>query len=122
MVAGAVTFSACATATQVTVDVTTDIPYAVSRKVGIWASRPGAAEKNEPAAALADTIWSADGRIGTIVVAPQGDRTAPFAVRVVMGISKPAEQCSVDAPEGCVIARRHLRFITGRGLKLPIRL
>ncbi len=73
----------------------------------------------EPDAIVAPT-WGASGDLGTIVVVPDGDRNAPLGLRVVMGVSRPVDQCDLKKPDGCIVATRRLRFLEHRTVELPV--
>ncbi len=107
----------CKNPTEITLQVLTDVPFASERSVVISAGpHPDSAE---PIAAT-DAPWGADGNIGTLVLTPKGDKSANVRVLVVLGVAQSALKCSIDAPQGCIVARRQLAFIEHSSLQLPI--
>ena len=117
----------CATPTQVTVIVRTDLPC--SRLLGVAVSvgtvdtvegNPTSSESNQ--AACSDTEEGAD--IGTVVLVPTEDKNAKFAVKVVAGIDTSVEQCGAMTNgfsyRGCIVARRSLNFIPKTAIVVPI--
>ena len=62
----------------------------------------------------------ATGEVGTMVVVPEGDRSARVGIRVVMGITKDPTTCTLEAPDGCIVSRRRVQFLEHKPLHLPI--
>ncbi len=109
----------CKDPTEITLELRTDVSFEAERKVVISAgARP---EPTEPIA-VTEKAWGADGDIGTFVLTPTENKTAQVRVRVVVGVAQDALACSIDAPQGCIFARRKLSFIKHASLRLPIRL
>ncbi len=61
-----------------------------------------------------------DGEVGSLVLQPSGEDTAVFALKVVMGIDKPADQCTAPKYEGCIVARRALSFLPHEELTVVV--
>jgi hypothetical protein len=112
----------CNGATQVIVDITTDRPCNAQNGTAIIVGHLAEIEDKPPA----DTTLDCDpgdphNRIGQTVVIPSGGREEPFAIKVVLGVDRPAEKCTKDdGYAGCIVARRALNFIPHKSLKLPI--
>jgi hypothetical protein len=63
------------------------------------------------------------GNMGTFVVVPSSAKNEAFAVRVVMGVDRPADSCGPangSDYQGCIVARRELSFVPHTPLTLPI--
>jgi formylglycine-generating enzyme len=117
----------CRTSTQVTVELSTDVPCGELAGTTAQVGRLGP-NLEARAPSVATTSCSASGRIGSFVVVPSGDRKDEFGVKVVLAHGGPsitdctvAEQNSTKL-SGCISARRALRFIPHEELMLPIEL
>lgn len=110
----------CQDATAVVVAVSTDLPCAsgATLSTAIVAGSPTNYRTKAPAAKT--TRCDPDGKIGTLVVVPSGASDEDLAVEVLTTTaSKDPEACRTN-PDGCVIARRALRFVPHDTLTLPI--
>ncbi len=98
----------CKEPTQITLDLRTDIPWEPGRHVAI-----SAATYREPSKPLAVTQsdWQTDGRVGTFVITPQNDKNGRVWIRAVAGLDRDPSLCNMNAPNGCVFARRNLSFM-----------
>jgi hypothetical protein len=63
-----------------------------------------------------------EGQIGTLVVVPSGAKDDLVGVRVVAGIDQTPEECLAKGYEGCIVARRALRFTPHSDLALEVEL
>jgi hypothetical protein len=61
-------------------------------------------------------------RIGSIVVVPSDAKDGVFGVKLVAGVDRNADDCEAPAYEGCIVARRIMRFVPHTELFLPITL
>ena len=109
----------CQDPTQVRVHLRTDVVYTPERLLSFTAAAPSAMNVAEPDAVV-DHAWGPTGDIGSMVVVPEEDRHGALGVRVIMGVSKPPTECSVEQPDGCIIAYRRLRFLEHRTVELPV--
>lgn len=109
----------CRTPTQITIEVTTDVPCAdapnTSISVGTLA---GDLEGKPPVVETAKC--AANGRVGSLVVVPSGGRDTEVAIRVVTGVGKQLEACRRDGFKGCIVARRAIHFRAHDDVSLPI--
>jgi alpha-tubulin suppressor-like RCC1 family protein len=113
-------FASCKDATQVSVVLRTNVPYATGAGVALWSSRSGATtaplvESTEP--------WLADGEVGDVVVTPgDASKDSALTLRVAMGLrGKRAAECTDEGDvNGCIIARRKLAFVPHTRLKVPV--
>jgi formylglycine-generating enzyme required for sulfatase activity len=117
----------CRTPTQVTVELTTDVPCGEAPNTIAQVGRLGP-DLEGRAASIVTTACAADGRIGSFVVVPSGEKGDDFGVKVVLAHGGPtiaecndAEAHAQKLP-GCIRARRALSFIPHDELKLPIAL
>ncbi len=109
---------ACRTPTQLTVEVTTDVPCKSGLSTAVAIGRLDDPE-DKPFATT-----SGECGVGSVVVVPSGAKDEQLAIRVVMGVDKSPEQCVRDGYKGgCIVARRALRFIphTELTVKTPMR-
>lgn len=112
----------CADATQIEIDVRTD-GCSLVRNTGIAVSTPDRIDEADL------TIFSprttgcepkpAD-RIGTLVVYPSGAKDAEVGIRIVTGVSRNAQECGRGPYDGCIVARRVVRFVPGSSQKIIV--
>jgi formylglycine-generating enzyme required for sulfatase activity len=113
----------CRDPTAVTLDLSTDVACSEVQGTSISVGNEAEVEGRSPAAITADCTnggTDADNPIGTLVVVPSDDDSDPFAIKVVLGIDVTAEECMAPQYQGCVVARRALRFVPHTPLLLPI--
>lgn len=109
----------CSDATQVNLIARTNVPFESGHELGVWASHSG--ESSTPVLTSKEP-WGADGRVGNVVITPQGSRSSdPLSLRVTLGLrGKPAAACTDAAPADCIITRRRLAFVPKTRLTVPI--
>jgi hypothetical protein len=113
-----VSIGACQKATAVRLELSTNVSCDRTQGVQIFAGKPGTVDGNAP---VAEDVRCTNGALGTIVAQPPEDKTATAAFRVVLGVTRPASQCTeADGLAGCIQQRRVLRYIEGETLFLPI--
>jgi hypothetical protein len=123
LVAASLTALSCNGATQVFVDITTDMECSAQKGTTITVGLVSEIEDKPPAEVtnLCDEKELTFPRVGQTVLIPSGGRDEPFAIKVVMGVDIPAEKCTKDdGYAGCIVARRSLNFIPHSTLWLPI--
>jgi hypothetical protein len=109
----------CREPTQITLEITTDAQCADVRGTTIGVGKLVALE-NKPAVAETQAC-GANGRIGSLVVVPSGDRDEEVSIRVVTGVGKTPEACVADGFKGgCIVARRTIRYLPHTPLEMPI--
>jgi len=110
----------CLTATEISVEVTTDVPCndtgVQSTTISVGQLGPGLDER--PAAA--SQTRCTDGYIGALVVVPSGANDEAVAFKVTTGVGKSADQCPAAGGPGCIVARRALRFLPHTRLDVPV--
>ncbi|MCC6558094.1 MAG: hypothetical protein IT372_34535, partial [Polyangiaceae bacterium] len=111
----------CRAPTQVTVEVSTDVPCAELRGVTLTVGEPGALEALSPTTAT-DACAQGDprSRVGSIVVVPSDEIDDAFGLRIVGGVDGEADACAAPDYAGCIVARREMRFVPHTELYLPV--
>ncbi|HYQ04881.1 MAG TPA: hypothetical protein VER96_39670 [Polyangiaceae bacterium] len=112
----------CLDATQIAVELHTDVKCADRPETTISVGTLGQLESSAPVA-VTTACDAQTGRIGSIVVLPHDSKEGQVGIEVVAGIVKSAEECRRDNfVGGCIVARRSLNFVKHHGLELPIEL
>lgn len=112
----------CADPTQIEIDVRTD-GCSVVRNTGIAVTSP---ERVDDADLTIFTPRTAgceakpEDRIGTLVIYPSGAKDAEVAVRIVTGVTRNAQDCAKGPYDGCIVARRVVRFVPGTSQKVIV--
>jgi uncharacterized membrane protein YgcG len=110
---------ACREPTQITLQVSTDVPHAAGRTIAFTTGPVGQTEARPPNV-VTDLVWGADGNVGSLVVTPSGDADDDLEVKVALGVGRSPEHCSLDDSDNCIVTRRQLSFVPNRSLQLPI--
>lgn len=126
---GALLAPACLDPTEVTLSITTDEPCAVAGQQGtqVIVGPQALMTSGTPTPAAETTMCTDPGGgqdkvIGTFVVTPTGDKSASFAVEVVLGVGHKVEDCAKYGYDQCIVARRRISFSPHSGLTVPIAL
>gem|GEM_PF-2880696 len=115
-------FCGCLDATQVEVELTTDVNCADRPETTISVGTLGQLDSSAPVA-VTTACDAKTGRIGSIVVLPHESKEGQVGIEIVAGIAKGADECRRDNfAGGCIVARRSLNFVKHHGLQLPIEL
>jgi hypothetical protein len=118
LVAGAAVVS-CLDATQITLEVRTDLPCALTRGLSITAGSPGTTERAAPSTETSQCLPT--GEIGTLVVTPENGKSSEVSFRVVMGVDRPLSACTIDdGYKGCIVQRRQLAYVPRKPLTVPV--
>jgi hypothetical protein len=114
-----VQLAGCREATEVDVEISTDV---LCRDVSGTTISVGAIVELEGIPPRTSTFDCAgDGRIGSITVVPKDEKDVDFGIRVVTGVGKDPNQCVRDGyTGGCIVARRLVSFIPHRRIVLPV--
>ena len=114
--------TSCRSPTEIVLKIHTDAACTDSAEwkgVAVYVGEPGAAlEKKWPT--LVTTECDDDGDVGSLVVVPSGDKGDRVGVRVVAGLSRNPEDCEEADYDGCIVARRALRFSGHDSLELEV--
>jgi hypothetical protein len=114
----AVALSDCLDPTEIRVVVSTDVACSQVNSTAIAAGKPG---DDTNYIAGKTTACSPDGGIGVLVVTPSHGIDDDVAIRVTMGLNgTSADGCVAPKFEGCIVARRSLRYDPHTPLTLPI--
>ncbi len=112
-VAGVTVLGACLGATQIVLDVRTDVPChraSTWKGVSISVGQPGV-DVESRAPVLTTTACGASGEVGSLVVVPTGSNSATVGIRVVAGITRDPESCAAAGYDGCIVSRRTVTFL-----------
>jgi hypothetical protein len=112
----------CRSPTEITLEVRTDAQCSDLQGISIAVGTLGDALESRPAASTSASCDPITGRIGALVVVPSGSNTDEVGIRVVAGFGKSVASCVAPWGEGCIVARRALRFIPHEPLSVPINL
>lgn len=122
LVAIATISTSCRGATQIVVDIRTNVPCANPMQwqgIAIYSGSPGLdVESKDPS--LLSAACEADGHVGSIVLVPNGAKDATVGIRVVAGLTRAPDQCAAAHYEGCIVARRTVTFLPHEALDLRI--
>jgi len=108
-----VTVLSCLGATEILLDVRTNIPCtgkAPWQGVSVSVGEPGV-DVESRAPVLTTTACSASGEVGTLAIVPSGSNTAEVGIRVVAGITANPETCAANGYAGCVVSRRTITYL-----------
>ncbi len=111
----------CAPATAITVDVYTEVACSMNAEVSLTVA-PTLAELAGGVPSSTNTGCSASGHVGSVVIAPDGDRGKRIAFAVATRTDNGSiDECSASPlPAACIVARRQLRFAPGDDLPMRI--
>jgi hypothetical protein len=114
--------TSCRGATQIVVDIRTNVPCANPMQwqgIAVYSGSPGLdVESKDPS--LLSAACEPDGRVGSIVLVPNGANDATVGIRVVAGLTRAPDQCAAARYEGCIVARRTVTFLPHEALDLRI--
>jgi hypothetical protein len=117
--------SGCLSSTDITLDITSDLPCSKLDEATITAGLLGTVEnRGSDAVARKCSDKSGGGSLGTLVLTPRGDPNDEIIVRVVAGVASTKATTCTEANdyEGCIVARRELHYELHKPLELPIEL
>jgi hypothetical protein len=120
--------AACLDPTQIRPDISTDVDCAIvsAHQVAI---RIGSAESVDgPTAQVISANGCTTGAgaggsnwVGDLVIVPSGAGDS-VDLAVVLGVDRDTTACVLDAPVGCIVARRHETYALHREIDVPIEL
>jgi hypothetical protein len=113
--------TSCKDPTEIVVDVRTNVPYRTDIVTSFTVGTPGQTEGAFPTTETR-APFSPAGDVGSLVVVPGNAKDSAVSVKVVMGIGREARDCTTANAQGCIIARRTLRYVPHTRLDLPITL
>jgi hypothetical protein len=104
----------CRAPTEITLVVSTDVPCADARGLGIAVGDLGDLESSARTSTTTPTC-DASGALGTMVLVPSGAKNERVAFRITLGDAK---SCAPNAP--CIVARRSLRYLPHTPLRVLV--
>jgi alpha-tubulin suppressor-like RCC1 family protein len=130
--------SGCRDATQLRLELKTDLPCDRVHGVAITTGEHGRLEDRPPSLVVDD--WNqtptldatacdpATGKLRATLLVPGGKKDAEIALKIVAAVNQPSvERCQPSAShaqdtgyEGCIVARRTLRYLKHEALTLPV--
>ncbi len=116
----------CRTPTQITVEVTTDVPCdqpgtQANTVISVGSLDSKLADRNVAVTSTCHKVDATTWRIGSLVVLPSGDKGAEVAIEVLTGINVDPGNCSKpEHKKDCIVARRAMHFVEHSELYLPI--
>ncbi|NUQ79781.1 MAG: PQQ-like beta-propeller repeat protein [Polyangiaceae bacterium] len=109
----------CQEPTEAIVEISTDAACADVTGTGLNAGLLGTIEK--PVFDTTTSLCETGGHIGSIVLVPEKDETAPFAFKIVTSIGGDVNKCSAEAIDPtCIVARRGMRFVPNTPFNVPV--
>jgi hypothetical protein len=114
----------CLAPTELKLRVHTNVPCtdpSVWKGVAVYVGTPGASLEDK-APTLTTTSCDQQGQVGSLVVVPSGSKDEEVGLRVVAGLDYRPEDCAAHHYQGCIVARRAVRFDTHNPLDLDIAL
>ncbi|MBM4359312.1 MAG: hypothetical protein FJ096_14515 [Deltaproteobacteria bacterium] len=115
---------ACLAPTQIAVEVLTDLSCSDFKGATLLATKPASTDSLEPAIEVTSCTPTPDGRgsrTGSLVFVPSGETREALAIRVVGARAGKVSACVPPMyGDDCIVARRKLRYVPQRPLKLPI--
>lgn len=110
----------CKEPTQVVVEARTNVDHRSGMTTSFTVGAPGQTEKADPTTETRQP-WGADGFIGSLVVVPGTSDDAALSVKIVLAIDRDPRTCTAENDyDGCIVARRRLRYVPGTKLRLPV--
>lgn len=100
---------ACRGATEITLTVRTNADCAKWKGVAVFVGAPGA-DVESRAPTLTTVTCEGGGQVGTLTIVPTAAKGDEVGIRVVAGLARNPEDCRSNAYEGCIVARRAIRF------------
>lgn len=111
----------CREPTSISIEARTNVAWRAGLVVGFTAGGVGTTEGLEPTTETREP-WGGDGFIGTLTVIPESGDDGFVALKVVMGVRRETRACTPPQYEGCIVARRRVRYVPHERLRLPISL
>lgn len=111
------TLARCRSATQMVVEVSTDLPCDKHGGTSIAVGRVGAVDGRSPAA-LATTCNN--GTVGSLVLVPSDEEDGEVAFQVTTGVGVDPSTCGGVSSKTCIVARRQLRYLPHESLHVRV--
>ncbi len=118
----ALLLGSCREATEIRLHVSTNVPCTDPEKwkgVAVYVGSPGV-DVESKAPALTTTSCDVNGQVGSLVVVPSGSKDAEVGLKIVAGLAVAPEECAAKNYQGCIVARRAVRFTAHNSVDLDI--
>jgi hypothetical protein len=112
--------ASCLEPTQIVIEARTNVDVRANGITTFTVGTPDETETAEPTTEIRG--WQPDGFIGTLVVVPRSGRDATLSIKLVLGVEVETRKCKDQGYQGCIVARRRIRFSPHETLRLPMRL
>jgi hypothetical protein len=115
--------ASCLGATQIELHITTNAPCTDPSQwkgVSVYVGSPADVETKAPT--LTTTACDASGQVGSLVTVPTGSNSDEIGIRVVAGLTRDPEECAANHYDGCIVARRSIRYSPHKSLDVDIAL
>ncbi len=109
--------------TSITLNVRTDLTCDVLKAVSITVSSPEFLDEHaaQTVTTACTTLDRGLSSVGTLVIVPGSANDAEVGARVMAGVTRVADRCTVESGfRGCIVARRLLRFIPEQEIEITI--
>ena len=115
---------ACYGPTQLTLEMSTDAACSVVKTNGVSITVARTSAELSGASPVATSFeCDVSSNLGTLVLTPSGADDDSLVIQVMLGVDRGTSACAPpNAIDGCVIARRRIRYQRHRALTLPVRL
>lgn len=111
--------ASCKEPTSILVEARTNVAYQAGAVTTFTVGAPGETE-GPGVTTETQKAWGPDGFIGSLAVVPATGDGATLSVRVVLGVRRATRECAPPAYDGCIVARRRIRYVPNERLVLPI--
>lgn len=116
--------SNCASPTQIIIDVRAEKALCsgakMLRSTGIVVTTPEKVDTEALDIFEQEPGCGESGSVGRLTITPSGENDANIGVRIVAGIDMEAQQCRPPLWEGCILARRYVRFTPHRTITVTV--
>jgi outer membrane protein assembly factor BamB len=109
----------CRAPTEVTVNLSTDVPCVHVTGVSIAVGAVGEVENKSSTATQVGC--ESEGNVGTLTVVPSGGNTDEVTIRIIAGVDRDPESCTApNYGTGCIVARRTVRYVAHTPLLIDV--
>jgi hypothetical protein len=120
MAVGLLLLCACRDPTQITLEISTDVPCGEGLDTAITVGELGVIE-TKPASATTSKCDPQTGRIGSLVAVPGGEGPSEVAFRIVSSVGSSLDGCvAPDYGDDCIVSRRALGYLASKKLLVPV--
>ena len=117
---------ACREPTQITLEITTDVPCDSLSDVAITTGATTVDAEGRPVTVVTSRCDKSTGRIGSLVIVPSGSVDDAVAITVTGRVTKPGDPpagpCVAPYGPSCIVLRRFLKYVPHTRLTMPVSL